>query len=90
MIKKAAQGSLALLFFILPAVALADNLLDAFELAIESDPNLKAAQSARKALLEEHSQTLAKYFPTIKVYSHVGKASQDIKQAIADDPADSY
>ena len=82
---KVPQGLLALICFLLPVVAAADNLLDAFELAIESDPNLKAAQSARKAMLEEHAITLAKYFPSIHVYSHVGKISQNLREVAFDD-----
>ena len=89
MIKKVPQAILALICFILPALSFADNLLDAFELAIESDPNLKAAQFARKALMEEHSQTLAKYFPTIVFYSTAGKTSQDLRAVAFDDPNDS-
>ncbi|MDH5259715.1 MAG: TolC family protein, partial [Gammaproteobacteria bacterium] len=87
MIKKVPQGLLlALICFTLPAVAVADSMLNAFELAIDSDPDLKAAQAGRKAMLEEHAQTLAKYFPTVTVYSHVGKVAQDLKEvAFADE-----
>ncbi|HFD33185.1 MAG TPA: hypothetical protein ENJ28_10840 [Gammaproteobacteria bacterium] len=82
---KVPQGLvLALFLFVLPMLSWADNMLDAFELAIDNDPNLKAAQYARKALLEEHSQTLAKYFPTITLYSHVDKTAQDLKQVAFD------
>ena len=89
MIKKVSQAILALVFFILPLSTFADNLLDSFELAIKSDPTLKAAQYSRKALLEEHAQTLAKYFPTVKVYSTAGKIAQDLKAVAFDDPNNS-
>jgi len=85
MIKKVPQGFMALICLLLSATTSADNLLDVFELAIKSDPNLKAAQYARKALLEEHAQTLAKYFPTISVNANVGKISQDLRQVAFDD-----
>ena len=88
MIKKVPHAILALICFSLPAISFADDLLDAFEFAIESDPNLKAAQYARKALIEEHSQTLAKYFPTVSLYSNVGKNAQNLRSVAFDDPDD--
>lgn len=79
MIKNVPQIIMALFLF-LPTISTADNLMDTFNLAIENDPNLKAAQFARKALSEEHAQTLAKYFPTVKAYSTIGKRSQTLRQ----------
>lgn len=87
MIKKVPQIGLIILSLCAPLVVSADNLLETFNLAIQNDPTLKAAQSARMALLEEHSQTFSKYFPTISIYSQVGKKSQNLQQVafVSDD-----
>jgi len=84
MIKKVPQLYL-LLSLCSPLVSYADNLLETFNLAVQNDPYLGAAQAARLALMEEHTQTFTKYFPTIALYSEVGKRSQNLQQvAVAD------
>jgi len=88
MFNKVPQGFLALILFLIPALVCADNLLDVFNLALENDPALKAAQAQRQATQESHPQTFAKLFPTISVEGHAGKRSQDLKEALAANQSD--
>jgi len=64
---------------ILPNVTVAENLIDIFQLSLNNDSGLKAAKFAKQAEEESRPQALAKLFPTIKLSSQAGRASQDIK-----------
>ena len=59
--------------------ASADNLLEVFQLALQNDPQLKAAQAERSSANEYDAQTLAKLFPTVSIHSNIAKSSQDLR-----------
>ncbi len=65
----------------LPANSHAENLLDVFQQAIESDSQLKAAQSARQAMLTHKPQATADFFPRLSAEGSTGKVVQNLKDA---------
>ena len=69
-----------LLGIIIPNISIAENLVDAFQLSLANDPELKAAKFAKIAEQEARPQAMASLFPTIKITSHAGKASQDVRE----------
>jgi len=79
-IQKMPIALLALLGIILPSISVAENLVDAFQLSLANDPDLKAAKFAKIAEQEARPQAMAKLFPTIKISSHAGKATQDVRK----------
>ncbi|MDH5544461.1 MAG: TolC family outer membrane protein [Gammaproteobacteria bacterium] len=49
----------------LPAISLAEGLLDVFNLAIENDPQLRAAMANRDAIKEAKAQAFADFLPSV-------------------------
>lgn len=60
-----------------PAAAL--NLLEAYELALRSDPTLQEAAATRQAVMETKPQSLSKLLPTISVLGTVTDFNQNSK-----------
>ena len=69
------------IFFLFPINSTAENLLDIFNLAIEYDAELKAAQSAKLALQTRVPQANAKFYPKVYAEGSTGKVYQDLKDA---------
>jgi len=69
---------LLLILLYAPVTSQAENLVDIFQLAIENDSELKAAQSAKQALLTKEPQAYSKFYPRISAESSTGKVSQDL------------
>ena len=80
MLKQISLGLLILLSTFLPNFASAENLFDIFQLSLINDPELKAAKAAKSAEQQSRPLALSKLFPTIKLSSQVGKASQDLRE----------
>lgn len=69
-----------LILLVLPVRASADdNLLEIYRLAFQSDPQLKAAEAARRAILEIKPQSRALLFPFIDFSANIAANSQDIQ-----------
>ena len=66
---------------IIPSLGFADNLLDVFQLAIQNDSELKAAQAAKQALLTNEQQARADFFPRLSAFGTAGKVAQNLKDA---------
>ncbi|MEO5574243.1 MAG: TolC family outer membrane protein [Gammaproteobacteria bacterium] len=63
---------------LLPATVSAEDLLDIYRLAEQSDPQLQAAEAARLATLEIKPQARSALFPTIGLTANAGLTRQDI------------
>lgn len=65
-------SAIALYFCIIPAHGL--NLVETFQLALDSDPQLKQSYLTQYSIAESRSQSIAQMLPTINV---TGKSSRD-------------
>ncbi|MEO5702357.1 MAG: TolC family outer membrane protein [Gammaproteobacteria bacterium] len=63
----------------LSCTANAEDLLDIYRLAAESDPQLRAAEAARQATQEIKPQTRSALFPNIGLTANGGRTRQDIE-----------
>ncbi len=63
----------------LPALTHAENLLDIYQLAADSDPTLRAAEAGHSASLEIKPQSRALLFPSIDLSANKTANRQDIK-----------
>ena len=59
-----------------PLLARADNLLDVYRLAAQSDPKLKAAEAARQAVAQAKPESRALLFPDINVTANAARTRQ--------------
>ncbi len=63
---------------LLPLPAAAEDLVDIYQLALERDPQLKAAAAARAAVLESRPQAFAALLPQASGSANVARNRQDI------------
>lgn len=61
------------------ATAKAENLVDLFNLALDNDALLKAAQAKRDGAKEARPQSIANFLPKIEVVGSIGRYSQDLQ-----------
>ncbi len=76
MIKKKSPFLMAILLAIAPS-ANAENLLDAYRLAADSDPQVKAAEAAWQAVGETRNQRLALFRPQLTLNSNITRNRQE-------------
>lgn len=79
MLKKTGLNLTLLSALMAPNALLANDLMNALQLALTNDPDLIAAKHLKQADQENKPQALAKLFPTLKLHSSVGKAYQDVQ-----------
>lgn len=60
-----------------PLLARADNLLDVYRLAAQSDPTLKAAEAARQAVAQAKPESRALLFPDINATASAARTRQN-------------
>lgn len=64
-----------------PSVLLAGGLMDAYKQALESDPQLRAAEAARGALGEAGPQSLARLLPTLNLSASTTDNSTEVSKS---------
>lgn len=75
-----ATSRLAMLcsLFVTPALAGADNLLDIYNLATASDPQLRAAEAAYQAVAETKTEARAQLLPQLALDANLIRDRQDV------------
>src|SRR3569623_1053322 len=61
--------------------AAADNLLDVYRLAVESDPQLRQAEAAYRAVAETHDQARAQLLPQLSANAGIVRDRQEITES---------
>jgi len=73
-------------FLMIPASGFCENLIDVFELALESDPAIKSAQALREATRETKAQSFAAFLPSLSVSGQWANISQTDNNFVEDSP----
>ncbi len=66
---------------LLPAPAHATNLLEAFKLAVDSDPEYRRVAASKRAVLEKKPQAIAQMLPAVQASANTQYNEQDISSA---------
>ena len=75
--KKCQSLSILLIAMLMSSVSSAEDLMQVYDMALKSDPQLLAEMASRQAVAEQQQQAKARFLPNIALKANTGRVWQD-------------